>query len=321
MSDGGMELQAARDHARAGRWLEAGPAFVRAGLALPEPLDAMAGAVLSASRAAQAGRLPPAMAPLAVPTRPLSVVACSIDARKAEAFRASLARSAGAPYELILIEDARSLSEAYARGVARACGEHVVLCHDDVEFLVDDLAARVAMHLARFALVGVVGTRALSGAAWIWGGPPANDGWLVHPGARGGVAACVYGAHGSPVAGAQALDGVFMAGRRDALLGLGFDADTFDGFHFYDLDLSYRAHRAGLPVGICGDILLLHRSSGTFGADYARYARRFFAKFPALPLGPKHADPNFVVHEVPDRATARALFGWLESWHREALDP
>lgn len=321
MSDGVAELEAARAHARAGRWLEAGPAFVHAGRLLAEPLEAMAGAALSASRAAQSGAIAPTPAALPAPSSLLSVIACSIDAHKADAFRASLARSAGAPYELVLIEDARSLSEAYARGVARARGEHVVLCHDDVEFLVDDLAARVAAHLARFALVGVVGTRTLSSAAWIWGGPPVNEGWLVHPGARGGVAACVYGAHGSPVAGAQAVDGVFMAARRDVLLSIGFDADTFDGFHFYDLDLSFRAHRAGLPVGICGDILLLHRSSGTFGAEYARYARRFFDKFPDLSLGPRHPDPNFVVHEVPDRDVARALFAWLDAWHREAVHP
>jgi GT2 family glycosyltransferase len=171
------------------------------------------------------------------------------------------------------------------------------------------------MHLERFALVGVVGTRVLSSAAWVWGGPAVNEGWLVHPGGNGGMAACVYGAHGSPVAGAQALDGVFMAGRRDALVSLGFDATTFDGFHFYDLDLSYRAHRAGLPVGICGDILLLHSSSGRFGQEYARYARRFLDKYPDLPLGPRHPDPNYVIHEVPDRLAVKALFGWLGHWH------
>ena len=308
-------LEHARMLARAARWREAGAAFVRAGRGSATPLNAMAGAVLCASRLVASGEHAPSPAPLPPARGLLSVVACSIDPAKSAAFRGSLARSAGGEYELVVIEDAKSLNEGYARGLARTRGEHVVLCHDDVEFLVDDVCARVAAHLERFALVGVVGTRVLSSAAWVWGGPGVNEGWLVHPGPNGGMAACVYGANGSPVAGAQAIDGLFMAGRRDALLSLGFDAATFDGFHFYDLDLSYRAHRAGLPVGICGDLLVLHFSSGTFGKEYARYARKFLEKYADLPLGPRHPDPNYVIHEVPDRAAVKKLFRWLEHWH------
>jgi len=315
-SNGRDELEAARAFARAGDWAQAGPAFVHAGRLLHEPINAMAGATICASKLVLAGQFAPPPPPLPRATGLLSVVTCSINPAKERRFRASLERSAGGPHELVVINDARSLCEGYARGLARTTGEMVVLCHDDIEFLVHDLHARIAAHLARFALIGVAGTRRLQGAAWVWGGPPVNEGWVVQPGARGGMAACLYGAGGSPVADGQALDGLFMAGRRDALLSLDFDAATFDGFHFYDLDLSYRAYRAGLPVGICGDVLVAHFSEGDFGSTYARYAARFYEKFPELPHGPQHPHPNFVVHEMPDRATVTALFDWLAAWHR-----
>ena len=80
----------------------------------------------------------------------------------------------------------------------------------------------------------------------------------------------------------QSLDGVFMAMRRETLGELRFDERTFDGFHFYDLDFSYRAHLAGLRLAVSTDILVLHASEGQFADDWKRYAARFLGKFPSL---------------------------------------
>ncbi len=41
-----------------------------------------------------------------------------------------------------------------------------------------------------------------------------------------------------------------------------FDAQTFDGFHGYDLDFSYRVSAAGLACGICLDLTVFHESNG-----------------------------------------------------------
>ena len=83
-------------------------------------------------------------------------------------------------------------------------------------------------------------------------------------------------------AGLQAIDGVFMAATREAVAATGFDATAFDGFHLYDIDFSYRAHLAGLRVGVTSDIVLRHDSEGGFDARWEEYARRFVAKFPQV---------------------------------------
>jgi hypothetical protein len=247
------------------------------------------------------------------------VIACSIHPGKLAALRSHLEQQlAGAPWELVHIGDARSLAEGYRRGIARSRGEMLVLCHDDIELLCNGLHARLAIHLERFDLVGAAGTHALSGAAWIWGGLPVNDGWVAHPTPRGTWLACLYGPNPAPVGGAQALDGAFLAARRSLFERVTFDEATFDGFHFYDLDLSYRAHRAGCAVGIAHDLQLAHHSSGQFGADYARYARRFLDKFPDLPLGPRSPDPAYASAELPDRAALQRAYAWLDAWHRAA---
>ncbi len=63
---------------------------------------------------------------------------------------------------------------------------------------------------------------------------------------------------------------------------IGFDAATFDGFHFYDLDFTYRAHRSGLSLAVTTGIEAIHQSEGKFEDTWRHYAQRFHAKFPEL---------------------------------------
>jgi GT2 family glycosyltransferase len=89
----------------------------------------------------------------------------------------------------------------------------------------------------------------------------------------------------------QALDGLLLATRRGVAQRVGFDAATFDGFHFYDLDFTYRAHLLGLRLAVTTDVIAVHASTGNFGEAWQRYVERFRAKFPALvaPAGKHHA--------------------------------
>ena len=68
------------------------------------------------------------------------------------------------------------------------------------------------------------------------------------------------------VPGIQALDGVFMAMRREVATAIPFDAEAFDGFHLYDLDFSFRAHRGGFRLAVCRDVVLIHESTGSYDA-------------------------------------------------------
>jgi hypothetical protein len=70
------------------------------------------------------------------PNPSLSIVICSIDARKFERVSQNYRqRFAGRDVEIVGIHDARSLAEGYNRGIARSRGERVILSHDDIEIL------------------------------------------------------------------------------------------------------------------------------------------------------------------------------------------
>jgi hypothetical protein len=225
----------------------------------------------------------------------LSIVVCSIRPERLQHLRENLAeRLASEDWELIAVTDARSLCEGYTRGIARARGELLVFCHDDVRIVSPDFAAKLRAYLAEYELIGIAGTTRATGPSWGWSGPPDMYCWVSQSCITAklhdlGPVTLLMGAHGPVVPNAQLLDGVFLAAHRALVERIGFDADTFDKFHFYDLDFSYRAFRAGARTAICLDISLFHDSAGNYGDDYWNHAQRFRAKFPEACTQAKHA--------------------------------
>ena len=227
----------------------------------------------------------------------ISVIICSVDAGKfARASASWRAALAGADVEIIGVHDARSLASGYNRGLDRAAGEIIVFSHDDVDVITPDAGKRIATHLTTFDIVGIAGTRRLIGGAWYLSGEP-HDFMLViqpHP-ETGRPVLLVEGGGPLVVDGIQALDGVFFAARASVARDLRFDAVTFDHFHLYDLDFSYRAHLAGCKVAVCRDLLLVHDSHGSFDPTWDAYRLRFEAKFARhLPAGASRREPRIV---------------------------
>lgn len=222
---------------------------------------------------------PPEPAPALV-----SVVACSIDDGKLAGLRASCERSFGPwPWELVAIRDARSLCEGMARGFAATRGGLVVFCHDDIEFLTPSLGPALSRALAAADVVGVVGSTRLAGPAFAWAGKAFTRGLLAEPSRAGhGVDLVVYNPAPGVSGGLVALDGLFIAARREAVSAVGFDARTFDGFHLYDMDFCWRAHRSGLRLAVTSEIVVRHDSTGGFDARWEEYARRFLEKHPEV---------------------------------------
>ena len=207
----------------------------------------------------------------------ISVVVCSIDERKARRIREHYRRLLrGRLAEIVQITDARSLSEGYNRGFRQTSGEIVIFSHDDIEIVSDDFAKRLLIHLETHDVVGVAGTSKLVGPSWITSGSPHIHGIVAHHHPGQGYQIEAYG---DPTDRAQALDGVFFAARRAICAAVPFDEETFDGFHYYDLDFTFRSFEAGYRLKVCTDILLVHESGGSFDAKWAEYAARFEKKF------------------------------------------
>ena len=285
----GIALRQARD------WRGAALSFRRASQRDARDFDSVQNVVatLAAAIEEDAPRLfPRACAPMAQGRAPVSIVVCSIEAARLAAMRRNFRAALGdREHEFIVIHDARSLSEGYARGLRRSRFPTVVFSHDDVELASPRPFEAFDDALEHHDIVGPAGAALVRGPAVMWAGHPHLHGWVAYPAPDAASTATVFSLECGVLGGMQALDGMLFAARREAALKIGFDAATFDGFHFYDLDFTYRAHLAGLRLAVTTGIIAMHASVGGFDDEWRRYARRFMAKFPhlAAPKGDHHA--------------------------------
>ncbi|HEX4780054.1 MAG TPA: glycosyltransferase [Usitatibacter sp.] len=286
----GLVLRESRD------WRGAALAFRDAArLGRGTDYDAIQNAVATLGAAVEAGAAPFAHDALPATGRgtPISIVVCSVRPGLLGEMRRSYESALGdREHEFIVVGDARSLGEGYTRGLALARHPIVVFSHDDVEIFSPRAFDAIERALASHDIVGIAGSQLARGPAVMWAGHPHLRGLVAIPGRGkpGAVDATVFSLECGILGGMQTLDGFFIAARREAAIAIGFDAATFDGFHFYDLDFTWRAHLAGMRIAVTTEVCALHRSLGNFAGDWQRCAIRFAEKFPRLSgsRGPNH---------------------------------
>jgi Glycosyltransferase like family len=249
---------------------------------------------------------------LADPRPSLSVIIVSRDDRRYTAVDAQYETTfAGWPHERIRVSDAVSMYDGYARGFRQSSGDIVVFSHDDIRFAVPDFAARLAQSMQEADFVGVAGTTKVSGPALLWSGHPHLHGAVTHKAPADPVyESALTSLRGPRIREAQALDGVFIAGRRDWIERVGFDTAAIPGFHLYDLDFSYRAYLAGARLTIACDLALIHQSRGNFDAAWNVAQAAFAAKFPRLNSPPGEFRHWYHI-ALPDEASVRLHYAKL----------
>lgn len=253
-----------------------------------------------------------------------SIITCSIDSQKFERYRDMLSRQFHASYELIRIGDASSLCEGYNRGAQQAQADLLIFCHDDIAFLNRDFALRLEHLLERFHVIGVAGTTQLVAGKWLNAGFPFLHGHIAHGDPDEASLRYVHygcGQDAATVAQIQALDGVFMAMRAPVWQALRFDEATFDGFHLYDLDFSFRAFLAGYQLGVDYGLQLVHFSSGNYDAKWNRYKYLFRKKFKAqLKQVQNTGLPFYISQDVPSLECCAQLMQHAVSQVAVSLD-
>ncbi|OGT07232.1 MAG: hypothetical protein A2143_11675 [Gallionellales bacterium RBG_16_57_15] len=215
----------------------------------------------------------------------ISIIICSVNDYKFAWVTANFKSILGdVPYEIIGIHDAKSLSDGYNRGVARSSGDIVIFCHDDIEILNSGFYHLLCRHLEDYDVIGCAGTNCLIESAWAAAGDPFTHGVVAYPASD--TWPCerynllVWGElNAIDVPHIQALDGFFIAVKREVLSHVKFDEVNFDGFHVYDTDFTFAAYLSGFKLAVCKDILIAHQSGGNYGSEYQIYSARFADKY------------------------------------------
>ncbi len=234
----------------------------------------------------------------------LSIITCSHRPERRAAFLAHLQPLlSDTPHELLPIADATGLCEGYSRALAQSSGDLLLFCHDDIRFLSGNPFATLLRHMKAFDALGVAGTSHLVGPHWGLARPDRLFGQVAHPGKIAPFEVAIYNAPARIIGNIQALDGLLLCFRRECIQHVGWDAAAFPGFHLYDLDTTYRAHRAGYRLAVACDIPLLHLSQGAYDELWQPHADTFMHKHQ---LGPYEKQPYVVpcagvaVHTAPE---------------------
>jgi hypothetical protein len=234
----------------------------------------------------------------------ISIIVCSRDPAQSDLHRRNVARTVGREFEYLRIDNsARRLGicAAYNQGVASAHGDILVFAHEDVFLLEAAWGAILEKKFGageKLGIIGVAGTQYLFAdpPGWPVAGRPFLHGKVVQQtGTRMALTVFSWDEGDREMV---VVDGLFFAVRASLFKCIRFDETTFDGFHFYDLDLCMQVRRTH-DIMVTPDIMVKHLSPGSFDAVWQTYAGRFAEKYRAeLPASCCNTVPD-LSHRVP----------------------
>ncbi|HTP60525.1 MAG TPA: glycosyltransferase [Burkholderiales bacterium] len=177
----------------------------------------------------------------------------------------------------------------YNKAAASTTGDILAFMHHDIQVLANAVAFERPLRLLEepaTGLIGIAGATRLNAQGCWWGDLPLQE---VMSHCRGIVAYPDENPMGMTYTtwpGGQGLfgqvvvvDGVFLMCHRRTLDSLGgFDSKTFKGFHFYDIDISFRAHLRGLKNYVA-PLPLIHESRGNYDDAWESARKLFVDKF------------------------------------------
>lgn len=216
----------------------------------------------------------------------ISVIVCSREDPSRDTHRRNIEKTIGCEFEYVRIDNRSNrygICSAYNRGVDKSSGEIMVFVHEDVFFMEPGWGR---MLLTKFGsdpslgLIGVAGTQYLTHwhPAWLAAGDPFLRGRLVHELNGGATRYLSVFSWDKLDAEVVAVDGLFFAVRGDLFKGIRFDERTFDGFHFYDLDICMQIGKTHRLI-VTWDILVKHLSAGNCDDSWKEAGVRFLEKY------------------------------------------
>jgi GT2 family glycosyltransferase len=229
----------------------------------------------------------------------ISVIVCSRRDPSWDIHERNIRKTIGAPFEYIRIDNRNNsygICAAYNKGVKHATGEILVFMHEDV-FSMEGNWGNVLISKFKdetVGLVGVAGTQYLFAEypSWVTAGRPFIKGHVIHELNNGKEYYLTVFDWQEKDVDVVAVDGLFFAIRKSLFDTIKFDQQTFDRFHFYDLDICMQIHRTHRLL-VTWDLLLKHQSGGSFDESWKMYAARFQEKYRGiLPVSTTNVLPD-----------------------------
>jgi glycosyltransferase involved in cell wall biosynthesis len=208
----------------------------------------------------------------------ISVIICSRTNIISDDLSENIKSTIGCPHELVVIDNSdgkHSIFEAYNLGVDKSSGDYLCFIHDDVLFHTKGWGAAVLDVFEKnklLGLMGVAGAKSKTKMPSAWWNCPEEDKvlYLKQHLRNGSIEEWEKGFSNNNMEEVVAIDGVFMIARRDKRFSFN---ESFEGFHGYDLNISFEYIKLGYQITVSNLILMEHFSLGTL--DKSWYSSTF----------------------------------------------
>ena len=172
-----------------------------------------------------------------------------------------------------------SLPEAYNMILEQATNDIVVLCHDDIYFDSKNWGSKILKHFKRspeYGILGLAGSTQLPESAKWWEDFSKMKGIVNHE-HEGKKWESKYSASlGNQIEDVVLVDGLFIVLNKKNI------KQTFNeeikGFHFYDVDFSFRNFIEDVKIGVIYDVRVTHKSIGQTNEQWEQNRIKFAEK-------------------------------------------
>jgi hypothetical protein len=202
----------------------------------------------------------------------ISIIICSRTKTIKDSLAFNIKKTIGCEYELVIIDNSEnqySIFEAYNLGINKSTRDYLCFIHDDILFhtlgwgnIIRDLFVD-----KQIGLIGIAGAKSKTKMPSLWWLCPKEDkvASLIQHTNIGEVEIWSTGFDQESIIEVVAIDGVFMATRKDNRIHFN---SQMEGFHNYDLNISFEYKKNGYKVIVTNEVLIEHFSLGTIEEDW-----------------------------------------------------
>lgn len=199
----------------------------------------------------------------------ISIIICSRNTEISEELKRNIDSTIGVEYEMVFINNKHAeydIFTAYTEGLKHATCEYLCYMHEDVYFHSVKWGQCVLDHFKdkTIGVLGVMGGHYIPNTPSGWWEPGVTSENFICRFPDGTCNKVYIDKYRNDAEGVVAVDGAFMCFPRRIFDEISWDSNLFTGFHCYDIDICLQAITHGYKVQIAWDILLEHRSTGSF---------------------------------------------------------
>ena len=171
-----------------------------------------------------------------------------------------------------------SLTEVYNKILNESSNDIVILCHDDIYFDTKNWGNKILNHFKRnkdYGVLGLAGTTNMPKSAKWWEDFSKMKGIVNHEHEGKKWESKYSASKGNQLDDVVLVDGLFIVINKKNIK-QNFNEDI-KGFHFYDVDFSFRNFIEDVNIGVMYDVRVTHKSIGQTNEQWEKN-REVFAK-------------------------------------------